>query len=635
VRLAYLYSRYPLLTQTFCDTEMLELERRGRSLLIASIEPPLTTVRHAQALRLRAPIHFAPPDAIVGHWEDEARTDGRWPAALVEEHERKYGDDFKPAVRARNGYYFAELFRREGIQHFHVNVADHAAHTALFIKQITGVRFSVTVNGRELLSDARSAELLREICAAAEFVAVETEFSRELLASRYPAAAAKFVRAYNGMDLEALPPVAFPLYSQGAVRLLSAGPLVEFSGFTHLIAACAELRGRGLSFTCEIIGDGPLREALQAQITEENLDEIVTVSASLPQESLREKLRSCDIFALASVVDSAGASDALPPVILEAMASSRVVVATDVAGIPEAVVHCGTGLLAPPGDSVGFANLLDRLIRDQWYRTELGNAGRARVEQNFQVEMTIEPLVAQFDRIGADFFSAERSLPPSSGDRQIGYLIDRWPDADLPLLETELLEMEKLGVPVVAFVCDFAPAEPLNPAREQLATRLTFLPDPMVIEAEWQQNRSLAHELESDRASETHRAPSALFLQQARYAIALRSRLAQHKIAHLHATSSRALICGVMLKKLTGLTLSATIETNPQLQVRTLRSALARCDGGRVSDPKLSAHLSSSFLLEPGGGATLLPKFGVGSKRHNGIWQKWSELLESWRSHQT
>jgi hypothetical protein len=89
-----------------------------------------------------------------------------------------------------------------------------------------------------------------------------------------------------------------------------------------------------------------------------------------------------------------------------------------------------------------------------------------------------------------------------------------------------------------------------------------------------------------------------------------------------------------MLKKLTGLTLSATIETNPQLQVRTLRSALAHCDGGRVSDPKLSAHLSSSFLLEPAGAATLLPKFGVGSKRHSSVWQKWSELLETWRSHQ-
>jgi hypothetical protein len=187
VRLAYLYSRYPDRSQTFCDTEMLELERRGRSLLIASIEPPLTSARHAQMRSLRSPIHYAPPDGIMALWEDEARDDGRWPAASVEEHERKYGPDFQPAVRARNAYYFAELFRREGVQHFHVHFATEAAHTALFIKQMTALRFSVTIHGQDLSSDQRSAELLREICAAAEFIAVETEFSRELLASRHPA----------------------------------------------------------------------------------------------------------------------------------------------------------------------------------------------------------------------------------------------------------------------------------------------------------------------------------------------------------------------------------------------------------------------------------------------------------------
>ena len=632
MRLAYLYSRYPVLSQTFCDTEMLELERRGRSLVIGSVHPPLTTVRHAHALKLRAPIHYAPPDPIMRRWEEEAKGENRWPGGLVEEHERKYGSDFKAPLRARNACYFAELFRREGIQHFHVHFANRAAHTALFIKEITGLRFSVTAHGQDFMSDLGNEELLREICAAAEFVAVETEFSAELLWSKCPEAAAKIHRVYNGMDLENFPPLAFPLYAQGQVRVLSVGRLVEFKGFTHLIAACAELRNRGLDFTCEIIGDGPLRESLQAQITEENLGSIVTLSGSLPQQAVFEKLRSCDIFALASVVDQAGASDVFPTVILEAMASSRAVVATELGGIPEAVQHCVTGLLAPPGDSVALANLLDRLIRDQWLRTELGNAGRARVEEHFQVETTIVPLLAQFDRVGADFFSTEHTLPEYSEGRRVAYLIDRWPDAELPLLESELLEMEKIGVPVVALVSELVPEEPLNPSREQIATRLTFLPDPMVIEAEWQQNQGLAHALENDRANEKHRAPSALFLQQARYAIALRSRLAQNQISHLHATSSRALICGVMLKKLTGLTLSATIEPNPQLQVRTLRSALAHCDGGRVSDPKLSAHLSSSFLLEPAGASTLFPKLGVGSKRHSTVWQKWADLLEGWRS---
>jgi len=46
MRLGYLYSRYPVLSQTFCDMEMLELERRGFELVVGSIHPPLTSIRH-------------------------------------------------------------------------------------------------------------------------------------------------------------------------------------------------------------------------------------------------------------------------------------------------------------------------------------------------------------------------------------------------------------------------------------------------------------------------------------------------------------------------------------------------------------------------------------------------------------
>ena len=53
MKLAYLYSRYPVISQTFCDMEMLELERRGYELLIGSVHPPLTSLRHEHFDRFR------------------------------------------------------------------------------------------------------------------------------------------------------------------------------------------------------------------------------------------------------------------------------------------------------------------------------------------------------------------------------------------------------------------------------------------------------------------------------------------------------------------------------------------------------------------------------------------------------
>ena len=73
MKLAYLYSRYPVVSQTFCDMEMLELERRGYDLLIGSVHPPLTSLRHEHFDRFRSPVHYAPPAQILRQWEKKTR----------------------------------------------------------------------------------------------------------------------------------------------------------------------------------------------------------------------------------------------------------------------------------------------------------------------------------------------------------------------------------------------------------------------------------------------------------------------------------------------------------------------------------------------------------------------------------
>lgn len=632
MRLAYLYSRYPVLSQTFCDTEMLELERRGFELFVGSVHPPLTTMRHAHALRLRAPIQYAPPGPILQVWESQAKAKGIWPEKLIDAHLRKYGDDFKSALRARNACYFADLFAQEGIRHFHVHFANRAAHTALFLKEISGITFSITAHGEDFMTDLGSAGLLKEICDAAEFVAVETDFSRRMLAQLCPDAAPKIHRVYNGMALDNFPETGAPAYSGEPVKILSVGRLVEFKGFTHLLTACAELKNRGQVFNCEIIGDGPLRDSLQAQIVEQELGSHVTLSGALPQQTVLEKLRSCDIFALASTIDQAGASDVFPTVILEAMASSRPVISTEIAGIPEAVAHGTTGLLVPAGDSTALANAIQTLAWDQWLRFSFGAAGRARVEEHFKVETTIEPLIELLGEITNPNEPSTQLRPaPTSEEKHVGYLIDKWPDPALPNLEFEILELAKRHVPITGFVCELNSELRLTPEMEKLARRLIFLPDPIAIEAAWQANRALGYELEDARANQQYRVPPTMFLQQARYAVALSAAVIDQKLSHVHATSSRALVCAVMLKQLARVTVSATIEPDPKMPLRALRVALAECEGGRVSDPNLKAHLNDAFLLEPYSASRLMRTARLGLSTHSKVWKEWSDLLLRWR----
>ena len=640
MRLGYLYSRYPVISQTFCDAEMLALEQRGIELVIGSVYPPLTSLRHEYISRLRALIRYAPPQQILRIWQENAKA-GRatftWPIALIEQHEQKYGPSVKAELRARNALYFAEFFARSGVDHVHVHFANRAAHTALFLKEISGISFSVTAHGQDFMKDLGSDDLLREICAAAEFVAAETDYSRDLLRQRCPDSAAKIHRVYNGIDLERFPAPG-PVNSNPTPRIVSVGRLVAFKGFADLIDACAELARHGVNFACEIIGDGPLRDRLQTKITQLDLSSRVNLLGSLSQKVVLEKLQAADVFALASTTDDKGATDVFPTVILEAMASARPVVSTRLAGIPELVMDGQTGILVSPGDSTALAQPLEQLIRDPQLRLRYGRAGRSRIEQHFRIEQTIAPLLEMLEKTSISRGRNAPHIGAATENRQSAYLIDRWPDHELPLLERELEEMKRRNVPVVPFVCELNSSARLNSTMQQIARSLEFLPEATVLEAEWRANPNLAQQLEEERAQDSSRVPGAVFLREARFALVLRKLLQEQNVSHVHATSSHALICAIMLKKLLGVTVSATIEPRPQLPREWIQDALAECVGGRLSNRKLIEQLDRSFLFDKTTSRSAPRKvLGVISKKTGvdlaagaAFWQKWADFLLRW-----
>jgi hypothetical protein len=465
-----------------------------------------------------------------------------------------------------------------------------------------------------------------------------------LLCQRCPGSAAKIHRIYNGIDLEHVPaPVATTI--NPVPRIISIGRLVAFKGFECLIDACAKLARGGIDFTCDIIGDGPLHDALQAKIDRLNLSPQISLLGSLSQAAVLQKLRAADIFALASVTDQQGASDVFPTVIIEAMAAARPVVSTRLAGIPESVVHGETGVLISPGDTQALAQALKQLIEDPELRSRYGRGGRARVEQCFRIEQTVAPLIQLFEIASAAAQKSSRrhalQRKAPAAPHQIAYLIDRWPDRDLPLIERELEEMKRRSLPIVPFVCELEPTARLTGSMEQAASGLEFLPDPMVIEAEWRADPVLAQNIQEKRAQQDSRPPSAIFLRQARFALVLRRLLREKSVSHVHATSSRALVCARILQDLMDTTVSTAIEPEPELPQNWIQDALSDCVGGRLSDPKLLEQRASSFLFDKAAfrsaprkalgflgqkiGIDLIPPW-----RDASFWQEWAELLTRW-----
>jgi len=391
MRLGYLYSRYPVLSQTFCDAEMLELERREDEIILGSLYPPKTALRHEYLKKLRAPIRYAPPSRELDALARKAKRAGRWPSALVAQHEKKYGAEYKAALRARNALFFVELFEGARVRHFHVHFANRAAHTAMFVKAVSGIPFSMTAHGQDFMSDLGNDELLRELCASAEFVGAETDFSRDLLAARCPESRSKIFRVYNGIDLSRFPRRDMLLHVPGRaearpskIRFLSVGRLVPFKGFDILIDACAELQKTRNKFRLRNYwrrrlarGTGGAREPAEFGRTNSFCRRAIA------------KLRAGGVARLRCFCPGFRARRSwgercFPTVIAEAMATGKPVVSTTVAGIPELVANGENGLLVSPRDARALANAMEQLARDENLRGDFGRAGRLRIEQKLR-----------------------------------------------------------------------------------------------------------------------------------------------------------------------------------------------------------------------------------------------------------
>tara|TARA_R110002096_G_scaffold104771_12_gene230739 strand:+ start:609 stop:2423 length:1815 start_codon:yes stop_codon:yes gene_type:complete len=475
-RLAYLFSRYPIVSQTFCDNEILGLEEAGWDVVVASLNPPLDDFRHARLDALKAPVLYPPPPNVLKLLEEEARAEGTWPQELIDQHEQAFGADTKPDQRCRNALPLVSQLRREGIDHVHLHFANRATHSALFLKAMSGIPYSFTPQAKDFLVDIEP-KLLEELCREAEFVVAPCDYAQKKLAEMCPDSADKIVRIYNGIDPSGYRQ-AQPKAGPDVVRIASCGRLIEFKGFHHLIAAVGEARSNGVRVEFELLGDGPWRERLENQTDELGLRDRVTFRGTVGLDEMKSTFERIDAFVLACIFDQEGASDMFPTVITEAMLSGLAVVSTPIAGVPEMVMEGKTGMLVEPGDEKALADALCRFANEPDLAINMGKAGRERAVEVFSRQTTLAQLQDRLKEAKA------RSSAPSPPAVAAFFELK---DGDGDRFNVERAAMAEMSGSLWVAAGLASPNE-LKAIGDLEA--LNWLPDGMVLEMEWRSHNA-------------------------------------------------------------------------------------------------------------------------------------------------
>jgi colanic acid/amylovoran biosynthesis glycosyltransferase len=388
---AYVLRMFPQTSETFIQNEILEVERQGVDVRIFSYRRPRADVRHAAVAQIRAPVTYL-PDPLDDHLREVLAPHGRLLRRQPSRYLRTAAYVLHHTLRERNpdtwrrflqAGYIAERLLDSDVGHLHAHFAHGATRVAMLASMLSGLPYSFTAHARDVYSDDVDFRLLRHKIDAARFAVTVSRYNNDFITDRLGEVDGALRTLYNGVDLEKFRPGPAAAREPGLV--LGVGRLIEKKGFCHLVEACRILRASGRELRCEIVGGGELRERLERQIADARLEGVVTLAGSRSQEELLDHYRRAELVVMPAVVGSDGNRDALPTVLLEALACGVPVIASRLTGIPEIVDDGENGYLVEPGDAPALSAAMERLLEDPSLRARFGAAARAKAERCFDL----------------------------------------------------------------------------------------------------------------------------------------------------------------------------------------------------------------------------------------------------------
>ena len=397
MRLAVFTSRYPAQVATFFERDMRSLIEAGVEIDVFSIAP-LDASLWRHSLDLLGPDHL-PRERVhhvrlgesIGGAMAMLRAGG---TTLHRDLRAALGSALRhgPVPFAKTAYVFPKAWawaaqhgraRAAEVRYDHVlaywgNYAGTCAY-AFHRLAVPDVPFSIWLHaGTDLY---RTPVFMREKLLYADNIITCCEFNVGYMTKAFadiaPRFASKVHVCHHGLDIG-----SFPYRTGGRPdnRILAVGRLAKHKGFDYLIRAAQLLNERGVDVQVEFVGQGDEQGNLAALAERLGIADRVNFRGWLPFSEVRQTMSEATVL----VHPSDGLGDGLPNVVREAMAVGTPVVASDVAGIPDAL-EGGCGVLVPPKNVAALADAIGRLLQDPAERQRIAERARHRAEERYNL----------------------------------------------------------------------------------------------------------------------------------------------------------------------------------------------------------------------------------------------------------
>jgi glycosyltransferase involved in cell wall biosynthesis len=395
MKIAYLVSQYPTIGHSFIFREIRHLCALGFDLHVASIREPdrppgsLTPDEREEMERT----YYVKPLGLLGALGQNIAMLASCPIRYSRGAMyaiRLGGLDVRKMVLCL--LYFGEAvivgrwMEREGLRHVHTHFS---STVALIVTRAFPITMSATMHGPDEFVDP-AGYWLREKIEAATFLVAISEYGRSQLMN------ACDYRQWNklavvplGIEPTALP--ARPFRDHPAPFQISyVGRLAPVKGLHILIAAFDRLLKEGRDVRLRLMGDGPERGNLEADVKRRDLNSRVVFEGQIQWDQVRALLNDADTFAMSSFAEG------VPVVLMEAMSMMIPCVAPQIGGVPELIRNGIDGLLVPPSNHEELARAIALLMDDPTLRRRLGEAGRKRVLERYNLSRNTARLATVF-----------------------------------------------------------------------------------------------------------------------------------------------------------------------------------------------------------------------------------------------